>query len=255
MTAIVTFEQPVDELTRIALRFEHLYTIARHYQQGGDALASQMSVQALIEILQLLDRPEMRSKFYQETCRLIAVFKRWSKSEDVDNQRLAATMDNLQTIQAVLQGCNGKFANNLRHDAFIKTLIQQQWSPGGHASFNIPAYHYWLQQPLAAQHDDLATWISHLTQFADITSTLLDLFRCCGQTQSVTAMQGFLQTTVDPQIPCHLIRVMVDKHYHVYPRISTGRHGASIRFINADLHTQNEKSHHDIEFKLTCCAI
>jgi len=253
--SIIVFEQPVDDISRIALRFEHLYRLANHHLPCEDQYDGQICLQAVMELMMLLDRPEIRSKYYQEVSRLISILARLKQRTDINPERLELTLDSLTNIQTILRHWNGKFAQGLHQESFIKSLSQQQHTPGGLCTVTLPGFYHWTQQSLSKQEADLRAWLHEFSSFNTIITTLMGVYRQSTQLQSVEAVQGFYQATLDPQTPCHLIRVFVNREHNVYPRISTGRHGVSIRFTCADAHAPLEKSHRDIDFRLASCAI
>lgn len=251
----IIFEQPVDDTTRISLKFERLYALANHYLPCQDEFAGQVCLQAILELLSLLDRPELRSKYYQEVSRIISILDRLKQRAEINPEKLTSTLEDLSRIQSILHHWNGKFAQKLHQDSFIKSLSQQQHTPGGLCTVTLPGFYHWTQQTLTQQRHDLENWLQEFSSFNTIASTLMRVYRQSAQLQSVDAIQGFYQATLDPTMPCHLIRVFVDRDHNVYPRISTGRHGVSIRFTCADEHAPIEKNHRDIDFQLASCSI
>jgi cell division protein ZapD len=58
----VIYEQPVNEHVRVCLRLEQLFNQTLHWMRGTSAWDSRAAISALLEILNVLDRPDLKAK-------------------------------------------------------------------------------------------------------------------------------------------------------------------------------------------------
>ncbi len=254
-TQSILYEQPVNELIRVCLRLEHLLEQVQHGVHGNHIHDTQMAVTVLTQILHIVERPDLRTKFTKEFIRHMSTFNRFLNSEHIDQKKLQATLSELDDTIKYLQTTNGRFVPELRDNEFLFNIRQRLATPGGTCSFDTPAYHYWLQSPLNERQRLLMQWINYFEPLVQIVDLLLRLVRQSGHPQLQTAREGFFQMTFDPQSPCQLIRVAVPNTTIAFPEISVGRHGMSIRFYQPTIKERPALYDEDVVFKLSCCIL
>jgi cell division protein ZapD len=150
---------------------------------------------------------------------------------------------------------NGKFAAALRDNEFLNSIKQHFSMAGGALSFDTPAFHYWLQHPVQERHAQIIAWLDECEDVFQVTAFLLRLIRQSGRPVLQTAHEGFYQASLDAQMSCQLIRVAVPQTIPVYPEISVGRHGVSIRYYYPTNKERAALYEKDVPFRLTCCII
>ena len=85
----IIYEQPVSEHIRVCLRLELLFQQAKYRLQAGSVWDSRAAIITLIDILNLLDRPDIKTKLTKELCRYLSVLSRLEKTSEVDHQKLS----------------------------------------------------------------------------------------------------------------------------------------------------------------------
>src|SRR5579871_1567387 len=103
MSATILYEQPLTEKVRILLRLEHFFALANHYQDGYTAADTQAGVQALIEILAIVDRNDIRNDVLKELDRQIHGLSRLLDTPSVDKIRLDQILGRLTVASQELQ--------------------------------------------------------------------------------------------------------------------------------------------------------
>lgn len=251
----ITFEQPVNEHMRASLRLEHLLEQA-HYSYKGDLLwDSRYAIAAIIEILSILDRPDLKPKLTKELCRHQANIARLAQTPHVDTKKLHNILSQLEVITNSLQNLSGKIGQQLRENEFLNSIRQHLSNPGGACNFEVPNYQLWLSQPQEQRVATLKTWLEEFNIVQSAITLMMQLVRESSLGQPKTAEAGFFQTPLDPQLPCQLIQVSVPKNLNVYPEISAGRHGIAIRFYDLSLSNRPKQSPANIDFDLTICIL
>lgn len=251
----IIFEQPVNELIRVCLRVEHLLQLAENSLRGTNLHETRTTMAALTDILSLTERPDLRGKFIKEFLRQTANLQRFVNEAHIDQTKLTVALQSLEQIIELLQKNSGKFGAKLRDNEFLISIRQHLAMPGGTCSFDTPSFYYFLRQPAKERHEKLVEWLSELEDLFQVIDEMLKLVRHSGQAIMHTAHEGFYQTSLDPQIPCQLIRVAVPNEITAFPEISVGRHGVSVRFYHPTLRERGVAYEKDVPFWLTCCIL
>ena len=250
----ITYEQPVNELTRVCLRLEFLFKQLKNQTQPGQKPDIQYTVALLIDIIRVLDRPDFKSKITQELHRYISIFAKLRESPDIDAQALNEKLKELHYFLDYLTKLPGKLGQTLRDNEFLTMIRLQLNSPGSGCCTSMPAYKCWLERPLEKNIAQIKQWLSTLDAIEKITQLILSIVRGTGKERSLTADNGFYHEAMQTSPSCQLLRITLPQASPYYPEISAGKHRLTIRFITDDLLSQ-EQVNRDINFQLTCCCI
>ena len=253
MKDILIFEQPINEYLRACLRLEYLFQQAIYNVRGATIWDSRTTIAAITDILSILDRPDLKTKFTKELSRHLTTLNRLEQVPHIDHQKLAAILLELEDLIDLLNSTTGKIGQELRDNEFINSIRQYLMTPGGAVGFDTPAYQLWLNLPAAERIATFAHWLRSLETVHAAVNLLLKLTRQSCPPQAKVAQNGFYQATLDPQAPCQLVRVGVHAQLNVYPELSVSRHGICIRFFNLTLNERAIQTIQDIPFNLTTC--
>ena len=61
----VTYEQPLNDPMRICFRLESLFTKLQHHMSSEHAVDHQIAMQSLLEVINVIERPDLKSKLTQ----------------------------------------------------------------------------------------------------------------------------------------------------------------------------------------------
>lgn len=250
----IIYEQPITEHVRVCLRLEHLFNQALHWVRGLSTWDSRAAMSAILETLNVLDRPDLKAKFVKELSRFSTVLAKFADTPHIDRGKLAAIQTELEHNLHQLHGAQGRLGQPLRDNDFLNNIRQYLLNPGGGSSFEVPGYHYWLQQPAAERVAQLTHWMGGLRIVQNAVTLTLRLIRQSSPWETREADNGFFQSTLDSQASCQLVRVAVPHGAGVYPEISVGRHGLSVRFYILSLTDRPSQTTDDIKFQLTSCV-
>ncbi|MBS0358289.1 MAG: cell division protein ZapD [Proteobacteria bacterium] len=254
-TESLLFEQPCNEHIRVALRAEHLFKQCDHFIQGSNLWDSNECISSLVDLINLLDRPELRNKLTQEALRILSNLKRMQQTPNVDTSKLKFATEDLEKVVETLRAHNGKFAQSLRENDFLNTIRQHHNSISGISSFSIPSYHLWLQLPPEKRQVNVRSWLNQLADIRTIIQILLNLIRQSGNPSKKVASNGFYQSNLDSQAPMQLIQIHLPLTSQAFPQTSVGRHGLSIHFLEASISSRPMQTNKDVEFQLSCCVL
>lgn len=237
------------------MRLEQLFQEADYFIGGSSAWDSRSAMSALIEIITTLTRYDLKSELLKEIDRHVQVLQRLRANPQVDDRRLENLLNELERSGAELYGLAGKLGQELIDAELIKAVSQRSSMPGGSCSFDLPSFHYWLEQDCANRRSDLQRW---LAPFATVKSTvrlLLGLLRNSATASSETAHGGFFQKNLDHTLSFQLLRIQVGRHYPCFAEISGGKHRVTIRMLTHTLEHKPGLYRDDVAFRLACCSI
>jgi cell division protein ZapD len=190
----------------------------------------------------------------KELDRHTAVLSQISQSEGVDNIRLEKILMELQTISKELYSASGKIGNSVMKNDIFLSVTQRSSIPGSTCCFDLPAFHFWLEQNPAKQNHDLEEWIKPFRTIRNAIKLVLNFIRQSSTPTPETAVSGFFQANLDNNMSYQLLRISTERSLPYYAEISGGKHRFSVRFM---LPSSDEgraiQSSDDIPFQLTCC--
>lgn len=253
--SIIIFEQPMNELVRTCLRLEQLFKTAVHHIDKDSAWDSRATLGAIIQIANLLDRSDLRSKLGKEVRRQIEILTRHQDAPSVDLDALQQLLAKLENIYGNLQATEGRLGQTIRENEFLNIVRQHLFNPGGACSFDAPLYHYWLQQSIEHRQHDLHQWLHAFDSIRATITVLLQIVRESATPRLKTAHEGFYQEPLDPRAAWQLIRVIIPRDAQVFPEISAGKHRISIRFYLPSIEGRPAQTQTNIDFKLTYCIV
>lgn len=250
----VIYEQPLNENIRAYLRLEQQFNSMLHHAQGGSEWSDRAVVNDILQLSNLLDRPDLRSKLAKEIGRQLEALLPHRGDPCVEQEGLHALIQELETLQQKLYAHEGRFGQNVRENEFLTSIRQYLYNPGGACHFDSPAYYNWLHAYPERRQQDIQRWLSEFEIVRQAVGLLLQLVRDSAEPQEKLAPLGFFQEVLDPRTVCPLIRVIVRQEDGVFPEISSGRHRVTIRFNQArhggERPAQTEK---DVPFQVVYC--
>ncbi len=235
MQDTIIYDQPLNEIIRACLRLEQLFQLIDHQLNDMSVAGTRNIIANIIQVLHILDRPDLKAKLAKELSQHHVNLLRYGSSPDVDTVKLNVLTQQIDDLSRILIDTSGKIGHRLRDIELLNTLRLHLASPGGGCSFDIPIYHFWLQQTSGARHEQISDWLTDFSQIRTITALILDLVRKNGKVEQKTAIHGFHQELLDPQSNLRMIRVGIDPNVPAFPEISIGRHFLSVRFFIPDI--------------------
>jgi len=252
----IIYEQPVNERTRIFLRLEYLFRQAGHHLGCNTEWDSRATLNCVLEIVEIFGNTNLKSEVIKELERHAATLKRLTQNPAVDHQQLATVLAEIGLHIDDMHQLNGQIASDLKTSEFLTSIRQRSAIPGGTCDFDLPAFHFWLQQPAATRHQDLLHWLGNFDAIGQSIRLILKLTRNSTPLKAVVASGGLYQRTLDPALPWQLIRIALPADSTCYAELSGGRHRFTARFLEftaaGDRARQTDR---DIAFELACCVI
>lgn len=255
MSSTILYEHPLNERVRIFLRLEHYFDQINHFQQGGFAADTQASVSSLIEVLSILERNDIRTEVMKELERQIIGLSRLMDTPSVDKERLNMILGKLSGSNIALQNSPSKLSFDMRENELLTSIRQRAVISAGNCSFDLPAYHYLLNQPTSFRAGMVHRWVNELNPLKEGIHLLLSLLRSSSVFESQVAEEGFFQKSLDTQNPCQLLRLMIPMQDSVYPEVSGNKHRINVRFLGFSESGRARQISNVQEFELSLCTI
>lgn len=254
MNDTIIYDQPLNEVIRVCMRLEQLFLQIDHQLNDTSTLGTRNVIAFIINVLHLLDRPDLKIKLAKELSQLHVNLMRYGHLPEIDADKFKALTQQLDELARSLIDSSGKIGQRLRDIELLNTLRMHLASPGGGCSFDIPLYHYWLQQPTEVRQATINDWLSDFAQVRTVVTLILDLVRQNGKVEEKTAIHGFHQELLDPQLNLRMIRIGIARNIPSYPEISIGRHFFSVRFFIPTIEKRPSQYTENLLFWVAYCT-
>lgn len=250
----INYEFPLNERMRVFMRLEQLFLQLDHFISGSDISDKRATISTLVDILLIFSRHDLKAETLKELERHSNRLNQLSNNQEVDTHRLKTILDELGTTSKSLYAHNGKIDISSMQSTLFQAISQRNSIPAGCCSFDIPAYHFWLQQPAEIQQKSIQTWIGQFSPIRKAIELTLNFLRLSGETREQVAKQGFFQSSLETAQPYQIAILQLDKNIPFYAEISGGKHRITARFMNLEMGMNRPKqADHDIPFQLRYC--
>lgn len=237
------------------MRLEQLFQQIDHFMRGNSVWDSRAVISTLLEILGIFSRNDLKSEILKELDRHASVLGKIASSQNIDPSKLERVLSSLDQIGKQLYSTPGKIGHSLMENELFKSIAQRSSIPGGTCAFDLPAYHYWLQQQESQRRQDLDQWLQPFDIVRSSIDLLLNFIRQSSIPTEEQAQAGFFQKTLDHSLPFQLLRVGLPRSQPYFAEISGGKHRFTIRFMIATASDRPSQSDDDVHFQLTCCML
>lgn len=238
---------------RTFMRLEQLFQQMDHFLHGHTIWDSRAVIDSLLEMLTIFSRNDIKSEILKELDRHSAVLSRIAYSQNIDRSKLEQILEQLEHISAQLYQCSGKIGTRLMESELFKSISQRTSIPGGTCSFDLPLYHYWLQQSSEARKKDLEQWMQPFTAIRRAIDLILRFIRHSSLPTQECAKAGFFQETLDRSLPYQLLRITLERAQPYFAEISGGKHRFTIRFMSPSTNERPMQTSDEVSFQLTRC--
>lgn len=253
MNGQIVYEFPLNERIRTFIRLEQLFHQIHHFLGGETEWDSRAAIEGLLDVLTIFGRSDIRSELLKELERHYKILARIARNQRIDHDKLQLVVDRIGDLSQRLRDIDGKLGMQLSANGLFKSISQRSAIPGGTCSFDLPSYHYWLQQPIGQRRENLTAWLEPLSPVRESVSFILDTIRHSALPTREQAQAGFFQQNLDRSLPFQLIRVALDRNQPFYAEISGGKHRFTIRFMEPDFAERSKQTERDVTFQLTRC--
>jgi cell division protein ZapD len=243
----ITFQLATHFLSRIALRLEFLFKIINQASYESHEVIHRFALKNIIEIVDVLEKPELKSRFLKELIRIEHVL---NKNNLIENTQI---LSDLSRQIHILNHVPGRFSNSIHEDEFLRTLRQIHHPNTKECEFNSPHLVLWFNSDPLLRQQTIAEWVHCLKDLEQTVTIYLSLLREATQYIPITAHNGFYQHSVSPKSVNHLILLKMDKSMGITPKLQLGHHSLTIRLY--ELATAHEISDVTVNMEIAFCQI
>ena len=251
---MISYEYPLSERVRTLLRLEDLYEKARFFTAKPESAEHHVALLLLFEILEVAGRADLKSDLLQELERQKQSLDSLRGNPAISEEALDRVLWEIDQTASRLYQMSGKFGQDLRENEWLMSIKQRTGIPGGACEFDLPSYHYWLNQSADTRRHDVETWLAPFQPVYDGIAIVLRLLRESGKSSNQIAGQGVFQQMMAGRV-AQMLRVRLNRDYACVPEISANKYALNIRFITQCGMQRSKVSETDVEFELTFCNL
>ncbi|MBL4743623.1 MAG: cell division protein ZapD [Cycloclasticus sp.] len=251
----MTYELPLSERIRTFLRLEGLFEQIQHFSQHDNEWHNRAELSCLLDILALSGRTDLKNEISKEVERHTKSLVIFAQNPNVDSNKLEQSIEQLSQLNLTLLSSQGKLDYIVSQVDLLKCLAQRNCLPGGTCDFDLPAYHFWLNQPLLDRREQIQSWTQHLVPIQQAINLLLQFIRASAVPIQKTAHAGFYQQTLEGAQPIKLLRVSLQKDSPYFTEISGGKHRFTVRFMKPSGSERPQQTSADVNFSLSICQL
>lgn len=253
---LITYEYPLNERIRTLLRLNFLFERAEFGKDGDSEWHSRTAVDALLDIVNLLTRSDVRAELQKELERQRATLSQLRGLPNVKDQQLQTILDQVDSVSHALRLAPPGLPSLMRDNAFLTAISQRAGVLGGTCAFDLPGYHLWLQSPAEERKTLLSEWISSFYAISEGSALALRLLRQSADPVDEVAENGCYNAKLDPTMAIQMLRVQLDRAIQCFPEISGSRHFCTIRFLQQPSRGERpQQVEHNVPFILERCVI
>jgi cell division protein ZapD len=249
------YDYPFNERIRILLRLEDLFVKVHHHLAGTDEFSHHSALLAMFQILDLVDRSELKTDLLQELDRQKLVMDGLRGNPAIAEGILNEVIGEIEKTAASLRGMGSRIGQPLRENEWLMGVKQRAAMPGGACEFDVPSYHYWLGLPTAERQAGLEAWLAPLLPLYDALRIILHILRGSGKSIRYVAQQGAFQQMLGGAKPAQMLRVALADEATCFPEVSANKYAINIRFNCLDGTQKPRVYESDVTFDLTLCNL
>lgn len=250
----IIYEHPLNERMRIFLRLDHLFKQLDCFYDTRSQWDCKNYTYTLVEIIDLLDRNDLRQEITKELEKQIKYLNSLQISNGINQDLLNETISDLNIKLDSISNMQWKLTKNLNKDELIIAIKNKVSLSGAACSFDCPAFYQWLNLPEIIRNKKLTIWHNEIKPVKDCIYTLLSIIRNGSMFAIKKAESGYYQQDLDLPQPCQIIRISMPSKF--FPQVSGDKHRVSIRFYSCDeIELKPQQLEQDLDFELSCCTL
>ena len=254
VSAVICYEYPLSERVRTLLRLEDLFDRVEHFVHKNDHYEHHIALLSIFEILDVSGRADLKSDLLQELERQKQSLEALRNNPEVSESALDNILWQIDQASSRLFQTSGKIGQELRDNDWLMSIRQRTNIPGGVCEFDLPSYHYWLQQTPEQHRRDLQQWLGPFLPIRDAIAIVLKLLRESGKTTAQVAHQGVYQQMMAGRV-AQMVRIRLKREHHFVPEISANKYALNVRFTTQEGMQRPKPADTDVEFELTFCNL
>lgn len=252
---LITYEFPLNERVRALLRLEDAMGKYLFFASAHTAIEHQAAIAGLFDMVEIAGRVDLKVDLLQELERQRQTLQSFRDNPAISLEILDSTLEQIALASSALLTISGKLGQHIRDNEWLSSVRNRVSIPGGSCQFDLPAYHYWLQQPSEARKANLQSWFEPMLPIKNALSIVLHLLRASGKAKRAKTQNGIFQTSLTSQ-SVQMVRVGLEKgHTPIVPEVSANKYAINIRFLESVLNMRPIKLEDEVSFELCFCSL
>lgn len=250
----ITYELPLNEKVRTLLRLNFIFEQVDNALAQQDTWANRAAIRGMLEIDGLITRMDYAKDLRSELSRILQSLQKILNQQGVDNEKLGELIAYYNQQINTLNNISTE--NSLAKLKFLNSIQQRESLAGGCCDFDLPGYHFWLNQPHETRESYLKRWFDLLKPYHNAIRLIVDNLRNSVIAEDIHVQKGQFQKKLDTNKAAHLVRVIVPKTAQYYPEISGTKHKIFIRLMQTDFKTKPSLlKNEEVTIQLACCIL
>jgi cell division protein ZapD len=250
-----SYDYPFNERIRTFLRVEDLFAKVLYNIEASHEYQHHSALLTLLQILDIVDRSELRSDLMQELSRQRTAMDALKGNPAIAAKKLDEILKEIDTSIDALRSESTKLGQTLRTNEWLMSIKQRAGIPGGVCEFDVPSYHYWLGLGEERRKEDLKNWLNPLVPMHDAIVIILRILRGSGSTSKLIAPNGAYQQMLGGIKPAQMLKIDIPDNVQCFPEVSANKYAINIRFNILDFTQKPQKYDEDVNFSLTLCNL
>lgn len=250
---MILYEYPFNERVRAYLRLEYLFDRLFFLVRGDDMRAHQIAVSTLFDVLDVLERTDVKGAILQDLERQRAGLAPLRNHPGVAQEVLEGMLGDMERVIGVLTA-QGKIGQALRENEWLTSLRGRLSVTGGATQMDMPSFYAWQHKPAEVRRADLARWTDSLMGLCEGLTLALRMLRENGARSQAVAEQGAYQQMLGGK-QHQLLRVWIDPAHGVFPEISANKYMIWIRYATQEGELKPQPVTRDVPFSMSLCSI
>jgi cell division protein ZapD len=252
---MASYDYPFNERIRTLLRVEDLLAKLLYNVEAGHEFQHHCALLLLLQILDVVDRGELKIDLLQELDRQRMVIGALKGNPAIAAKKLEGILSDIDSAADALRAETTKLGQTLRANEWLMSIKQRSLIPGGVCEFDLPSYHYWLGLSVERRKKDFDHWLKPLLPMQQAIEIILHILRGSGATTQLQAYSGAYQQMLGGSKPAQMLRIEVADNSPCFPEVSANKYAINIRFNSLDCTQKPQKCDEDVNFSLTLCNL
>jgi cell division protein ZapD len=251
---VISYEYPLNERIRTLLRLEDLFARVDFFIAQERGLEHHSALLVLFEICEVASRADLKSDLLQEMERQKQMLEPLRNNPAISEEALDGLLKNIDVTTLKLRGMMGKVGQHLRDNEWLMSIKQRTSIPGGVCEFDLPSYHFWLNQDVELRRKELSVWLEPMLAIRDGIIIVMRMLRDSGNAVGYVAQHGAFQQMLSGRV-VQMLRIRLDAGVPCFPEISANKYAINIRFTALGGPQKPRTCEQDIEFDMTLCTL
>lgn len=247
------FEFPLTQNYRQLLRLEGAFKHFEHLLGINNSASNQACLLLLVNILEYLNRIDMKSEIIKELEIQTAHYKKLKSNPAVDTEKLDKFLNQLAKLHQWAINYRGRLGDDLREEPLIKNILSKQSLHTGVVACDSPELAKFCGFSPDKTKLHITHWLESLEGLKTSVNVILRLTRELSVFNVGSAPMGdFLIEKPNPGNS--LLRIQLPSSQSIFPEVSAGKHRISIQFYYLDDTLSRMKCRESVNFKYATCG-